>query len=144
MAIEIWRNVSLGGAAAIVDVLAAGPLRNLCCIFSPLGFLGELGSFVELLLGATAAAFGAAGLVLCFGRKGHNLGATAIDEHSNHPNEEQASRIEDIAEPNAEVTIRLEDSFLRSLHRHRCVVTIHKPLGTAQSAGREVWYAKDR
>ena len=27
---------------------------------------------------------------------------------------------------------RLEDGFLRRLHRHRCVVTIHKPLGTAQ------------
>lgn len=144
MTIEIWGSVGLGGAAAIGDVLAAGPLRSLCCIFSPLGFLGELSFFVELLLGTTAAAFGTAGLVFCFGRKDHSLGATAIDECSNYPNEEQASRIEEIAEPNSEVTIRLEDSFLRSLHRHRCVVTIHKPLGTAQSAGREVWYAKDR
>lgn len=144
MVIEICRSLGPGGAAVAGHVLGAGSLRSLCCIFSPLGFLGELGFFFELLLGATAAALGTFGLLLCLGRKGRNLSATVIDEHSNHPNQEQASRIEDVSEPNADVTIRLEDDFLRSLHRHRCVVTIHKPLGTAQSAAREVWYAKDR
>lgn len=143
MAIEIWRNVTLSEITSAREILATAVLQGVSGISSRLAFLGDLGYLFELLLGAATAVFGAIGILRCFGWNPGNLGAGPIDERSNLSLDERRARDGDSWERDAEVTIRLEDKYLRRLHRHRCVVTIHSPLGTAESTGREAWYAKD-
>lgn len=118
MAIEVWRSV------------------------------GNIGYLVELFFGVAIAVFGAIGVLRCCGWKSGNLGTAPIgtapiEEQYNLSLDERRARDGDFGERDAEVTIRLEDRYLRRLHRHRCVVTIHNPLGSAESTGREVWYARD-
>ena len=42
-----------------------------------------------------------------------------------------------------QTTIRLEDGCLRSLRRHRCIVTIHDRGEGVRKTGQESWYARD-
>lgn len=103
--------------------------------------VGNIGYLVELLLGVATAVFGAIGVLRCCSWKSCHLGAAPIEEQHNHDEGPASDGGFPVGE--AEVTIRLEDRYLRRLHRHRCVVTIHNPMGIAENTGREVWYARD-
>ena len=142
MAIELLRSWALGDATAARDILAVGALRSVSTILSRLTFLGELGYSLELLLGAATAVLGAIGVFRCFGRKAGNVDAAPINEQYKLSNDDRRASVRNPWEP-AEVTVRLENGFLRSLHRHRCVVTIHEPPGSAEKTEREAWYARD-
>jgi hypothetical protein len=143
MAFEFWRSVTQGQTAAAREILVLVVSQGPSSILSGLTSLGKLIYLFELLLGAATVVFGIIGVFRCFGRDACNLGAALIDEHCSLLNDERRARGEVPSERDAEVTIRLEDGYLRILYRHRCIVTIDKPLGGAQSKGREVWYARD-
>ena len=103
--------------------------------------IGNIGYLVELLLGVATAVFGAMGVLRCCSWKSSHLGAAPIEEQ--HNLDECPARDGGLSGHDTEVTIRLEDRFPRRLHRHRCVVTIHNPMGITENTGREVWYARD-
>jgi hypothetical protein len=103
--------------------------------------VGNIGYLVELVLAVATAVFGVIGVLRCCGGKSGNPGVAPIEEQYDRGDRQASDG--GFLKCDAEVTIRLEDRYLRRLHRHRCVVTIHGPLGTTESTGREVWYARD-
>ncbi|MGA8728015.1 MAG: hypothetical protein WB608_04635, partial [Terracidiphilus sp.] len=103
---------------------------------------GQLVYLFESLLGVATAVLGAIGILHCFGKNALCPGIADIDEQFNSLSNERQARVEDPSEPDAEVTIRLEDGHLWLLRRHRCIVTVHTPLGGVKNTGREVWYAR--
>ena len=93
--------------------------------------------------GTTAAVLIASGILVCFGQNTDKVDAALIDETNKSSSEHSCAVLygpwyEDVA-----VTIRLEDGHLRSLWKHRCIVTIHNRAGGVQNTGQEVWYARD-
>lgn len=112
-------------------------------ILSGLAFIGRIGILLELLLGTATAATGIVGVLRCFGRNTRAFGAAHIDEECEPSAGQRRARGEGASEKDIEVTIRFEDGFLRSLHRHQLVATIRRPTGGVQDIAREVWFARD-
>ena len=142
MAFEFWRSVTHGGTIAARDILVIAVLRGGSSILSRLASLGELAYLFEILLGAATAMLGAIGLLRCSRRSALYSGAALIDEKCHSLSNERLARVVEPSEPDAEVTIRLEDGHLWLLRRHRCIVTVHTPLGGVKNTGREVWDAR--
>jgi len=92
---------------------------------------------------ATTAVPVAAGILMCFGRNSGNCDVTRIDEDHRLSNDAPRSRARGHGEEEVEITIRLEDGYLRSLRRHRCIVTIHDRGEGVRKTGQEAWYARD-
>jgi len=143
MAFEFLRSVGQGEIAAAKDVLTIVVSQGAFPLLSRLAFLGQIGYLSELLLGTATLVMGVLGVFRCLGRSTHDFGAGRIDEQCNPSNGEQQGRDECASKRDVEVTIRLENGFLRTLHRQRCIVTIRRPSGGVQDTGREVWYARD-
>lgn len=90
----------------------------------------------------TTAVLVASGILMCFGRSSGNYDTARI--HENYRLSDDArTGTRDHGEEDVEVTIRLEDGDLRSLRRHRCIVTIHDRGEGVRKTGREAWYARD-
>ncbi len=139
MAFEFLRCVTHGETTATRDILAMVVLQGgsswLIC-------LGPLVYLFEILLGVGTAVLGSIGVLRCFGKNAVCPGSAHIDEQCNSLSNERQVPVEEPSEPDAEVTIRLEDGHLWLLRRHRCIVTVHTPLGGVKNTGREVWYAR--
>ena len=96
----------------------------------PLRWFGEIGYILELLLGAGTIVMGTIGVLRVNGSK------SSIDR--------KPALEEDAWERDIEVRIRIEAGLLGRLHRHQCIVTLHRPSGGAEDMGRrEVWYARE-
>ncbi len=138
MAFEFLRCVTHGDTTATRNILATVVLQGGS---SWLAYLGQLAYLFEILLGVATAVLGAIGILYCFGRNALCPGTAHIDEQCNSLSNERQARVEEPSEPDAEVTIRLEDGHLW-LRRHRCIVTVHTPLGGVKNTGRGVLYAR--
>jgi hypothetical protein len=92
---------------------------------------------------ATTAVLVASGILMCFGRNSGNCDAARIDEHYRLSNDDACRRARDNGKEEVEITIRLEDGYLRSPRRHRCIVTIHDRGEGVRKTGQEAWYARD-
>lgn len=144
MAFEILRGISHIEIVAVRDFLAAAisqsgsPTLSHVVVFGQIGYLFEL-----LLLGTTTIVMSTIGVLRCFGQNPFSLGTDGLDKEDDSPDDQRQMRREGASERELEVTIRLEDGFLRTLHRHRCIVTTRELSGDAQNRGREVWYARD-
>ncbi len=141
MAFGFLGYVTHGGATAATDILALVTLRGSSSIFSRLASLGELVYLFEILLGTATAVLGAIGVFRCFGGNALCPGPALVDEQCTRLNAERQGPVQQPSEWDPEVTIRLENGHLWPLRRHRCIVTVRTSVGSAQSAGREVWYA---
>ena len=139
MAIEFLRCITHSETTVIRDILAMVVLQGGS---SWLISLGQLVYLFEILLGVATAVLGAIGILYCFGKNALCPGTADIDERRNSLSNERQARVEEPSEPDAEVTIRLEDGHLWLLRRHRCIVTVHTPLGGVKNTGREVWDAR--
>jgi len=139
MAFEFLRCITHGETTATRDILAMVVLQGGS---SRLISLGQLVYLFEILLGVAAAVMGAIGILRCFGKNALCPGITHIDEQCNSLSNERQAGPEEPSEPDAEVTIRLDEGHLWLLRRHRCIVTVHAPLGGVKNTGREVWYAR--
>jgi hypothetical protein len=139
MAFEFLRYVTHGDTTATRDILAMVVLQGGS---SWLISLGQLVYLFEILLGVATAVLGAIGILYCFGKNALCPGTADIDQQRNSLSNERQARVEEPSEPDAEVTIRLEDGHLWLLRRHRCIVTVHTPLGGVKNTGREVWDAR--
>lgn len=93
--------------------------------------------------GTTIAVLIASGVLACFGWNTDKVDAAFIDEANKSSSEHSCGLPHGPREEDVEVTIRLEDGHLRSLWKHRCIVTIHSRAGEVQNSGQEVWYARD-
>lgn len=142
MAFEFWRYITQGEATAVRDILALAALRGGSSILLRLASVGELAYLFEVLLGTAMAVLAAVGLVRSFGRNALFPSPALIDEQRKSLCNEPQEPVERPSEQDGEVTVRLEDRHLWMFGRHRCIVTVHAALGSSQSAGREVWYAR--
>jgi hypothetical protein len=84
----------------------------------------------------------ASGILVCFGRNTDNVEASPINEDNKLSNAHSRSFARDPWDEDVEVTIRLEDAYVRSLRGRRCIVTIHDRGGGVQKTGQEAWYAR--
>ena len=109
MAFEFLRCVTHGETAATRDILAMVVLQGGS---SWLISLGQLVYQFEILLGVATAVLGAIGILRCFGKNALCPGTADIDEQCNSLSNERQARVEEPSEPDAEVTIRLEDGHL--------------------------------
>lgn len=141
MAIGLLGYVAHSGATTATDLLALVTLRGSSSIFSRLPSLGEFVYLFEILLGTAMAVLGAIGVFCCFGSNALCPGPALVDERCARWNAERQGSVQQPSEQDPEVTIRLENGHLWPLRRHRCIVTVGTSVGSAQSAGREVWYA---
>ncbi|MGD0466894.1 MAG: hypothetical protein ABSA54_00825 [Terriglobales bacterium] len=85
----------------------------------------------------------ASGILVCFGRNTDNVDASPINEDNKLSNADSRSFAREPWDEDVEVTIRLEDGYVRSLRRRRCIVTIHDRGDGVRKAGQEAWYARD-
>lgn len=88
----------------------------------------------------TVAVLIASGYLVCFGRNANRVDVAPIDENNRSSHEHLCALPHDHWDQDVEVTIRLEDSFIRSLRRHRCIVTIRDRVRGVQTTGQETWY----
>jgi hypothetical protein len=141
MAFEFWRCATHGDLTAAREILSM--IVGGSSISAQFAFLGQLAYMVEILLGAAMAVLGAIGLLCCF--RGNTLcaGDAHIDEHCDSLNNERQAPVGGPSKEDGGVTIRLENGHLWLLRRHRCIVTVHAAVGSAQHGGREIWYARD-
>jgi hypothetical protein len=93
--------------------------------------------------GTTAALLITSGILVCFGQNTCKAGAALSDEDNHLSSELLCAILHEHRDRDLEVTIRLEDGHIRSLWRHRCIVTIHDRGGGVPNKDREVWYARD-
>ena len=143
MALEILRCVGHGEIRAAVDSLAAVASQSASLDLSRLALLGQIAYLFELLLGSAIVAIGIVGVFRCSRLTPSDFDALPIHAQCNSSGNEPQSRDQDSSRRDADVTIRLDEGFLRALHRRRCIVTIREPLSSVHSAGREVWYARE-
>lgn len=143
MAFEFLRSVGHDEITAVIVVFAAVVPQSAPLNLSGIVLLGQIGYFFELLLGVATVAIGIVGVFRCSSWRSRDSATARLDEQCNPPDGEPPAGSEGASAQNVEIAIRLEDGFLRALHRHRCVVTIHGPTGSIQSAEREIWYARE-
>lgn len=141
MAFEFWRCAThdLTAARDILSMVVGGS-----SIPNQFAFLGQLAYVVEILLAVAMAVMGAVGLLCCFRRNALCAGDAQIDEHRDSLNNERQAPVGEPSKENGEVTIRLDNGHLWLLRRHRCIVTVHAHVESAQNGGREIWYARGK
>ena len=144
MAFEFLRSVGHGEMTAAIGVLATVVSQSVSPTFARLVFLGQIGYFIEFLLGTAAVAIGIVGMFECSRLTSSDFDAPHIDEQCHPTNDELAVRDQGFSMRDDEVTIRLDGRFLRTFHRHRCIVTIRGTSGSVRDGGQEVWYARDK
>lgn len=142
MAFEFWRCAAHGDLPATREILSL--VVDGSSITNQFAFLGQLAYVVEILLAVAMAVMGAVGLLCCFRRNALCAGRAQIDEHCDSLNNERQAPVREPSKEHGEVTIRLENRHLWLPHRHRCIVTVHAHVGSAQSSGRETWYARGK
>ena len=140
MAFEFWRCATHGDLTAAREILSM--VVGGSSITNQLAFLGQLAYVVEILLAVAMVVMGAVGLLCCFRRNALCAGHAQIDEHCDSLNNEGQTPVRQPSKELGEVTIRLENRHLWLLHRHRCIVTVHAHVGSAQHGGREIWDAR--
>lgn len=143
MAFGLLGSIGHSEITAAAGIVALYLSKGASLFLSRLALLGQIGFFLELLAAAAAFVLGAIGICRCFCPGSHDICAAHINEQHHPSNDEREAQNEGDPERNVEVTIRLENGFLRTLHKHRCIVTIRRSSGSAQDSGREVWYARD-
>lgn len=79
--------------------------------------------------GTTAAVLIASGILMCFGQSTDKANIAPIDENNESSSEHLRGTSHGPWHEGLEVAIRLEDGRLRSLWKHRCIVTIHDRVG---------------
>jgi hypothetical protein len=93
--------------------------------------------------GTTVAVLIASGILVCFGQNPSNIDAASIDENNKSSNKHSCAHPHDPWYEHFEVTIRLENCLIRSLRRHRCIVTIRDRVGGVQKTGQEEYVPED-
>jgi hypothetical protein len=116
-------------------------------------FLGTLAavaltSYFHLVLlpahpGTIASLLIASGILVCLGPSSDKVDPAFIDENNKSSSEHSCGLPHGFKDEDVEVTIRLEDGYLRGLWKNRCIVTIHDRAGGVQSTGQEAWYARE-
>ena len=139
MAFEFWRCATHGDLTAAREILAM--VAGGSSFSAQFAFLGQLAYMVEILLAAAMAVLGAVGLLCCFRGNALRPGNAHIDEHCDSVNIERQTLVGEPSE-DGEVTVRIDDGHLWLPRRHRCIVTVHAYVGSAQHVAREIWYAR--
>lgn len=85
----------------------------------------------------------ASGILVSLCRNTDNVDSAPISEDNKLSNDDSRSFARGHWDEDVEVTIRLEDGYVRNLRGRRCIVTIHDRGGGVQKAGQEAWYARD-
>ena len=93
--------------------------------------------------GTTVAVLIASGILVFFGQSISKADAAPINDNDKSLSQHSFGAPCDLWDEDIEVAIRLEDGHLRSLWKHRCIVTIQRRAGGALNAGNECWYARD-
>lgn len=78
----------------------------------------------------------------CFGRNNAFKDRFSITEKGRLPNSDPGVISNILNNPEAEVSVRLEPRFPRSLHKQTCTVTLHDRSDGVRKTGKEVWHAK--
>ena len=78
----------------------------------------------------------------CLGRNNAFKDRFSIAEKGRLPNSDPAVISTILTDPEAEVRVRVEPRFPRSLHKQRCTVTFRDLRSGADKTGKEVWYAR--
>ncbi len=88
-------------------------------------------------MGTTGALLIASGILVCFGQNPSSIDTAPIDENNKSSNEHSCALSHDPWYEDFEVTVRLENCLIRSLRRHRCIVTIRDRVDGVQKTGQE-------
>lgn len=78
----------------------------------------------------------------CFGRNNAFKDRFSIAEKGRLPNSDPGVISALLTHPEAEVSVRLEPRFPRSLHKQKCTVTFHDLSSATGKRRKEAWYAK--
>lgn len=92
--------------------------------------------------GTTSAILIASGILVSFGDSTTQVGGALINENNNSPCE-HSHALCGPWEEDLKVTIRLEDGYLSSRWKSRCIVTVHDRAGGVLNTGQECWYARN-